>query len=440
MNFKVLHRIRHVDRPFYITLACLTVGYLIAIAFLSPSELVGDEPRYQWYAQNLVEGSYVPADRPDFSHGPGYPVLLAPFVALDAPWWMPRLLNAFFLGGALWFFYQTARRFVSPRWSLIGAVVMGLNPVLLRYLHHAKPEVLCVLFACAFVWAMSHVLESTKMEWRWIAVAAGSLFALMMTQVLFGYAVTAALVAILAYCFLRDRKDRMWQAVAPLSVALALCMPYLAYTYHHTGEVFKWSTTEGENWYWMTSPHEGEWGTWVALEELKARPEMAANHEAFAASVGALPYAQQPRAWREEAMANLREHPEAFAKNVAANGSRMLFAFPRSYYYERLTTLCWIVPGMFMVFLGALALYPTKKVWYQIPTYIKVYGLIGLFYAGACLFVPAEPRMLLPVVPAALLWMTFIYGRIIKVSMAQTWNKQEGPVSHSCKEWLDEAA
>ena len=58
-------------------------GFII-IAF-SPDEFVYDEGRYIKFATYLSEGHYSPRDRIDLTNGPGYPLLLLPFLALKIP-------------------------------------------------------------------------------------------------------------------------------------------------------------------------------------------------------------------------------------------------------------------------------------------------------------------------------------------------------------------
>lgn len=435
-----LHQIRTVNRTFYVILACLLAGYVIAIALASSDSLVGDEVRYYTNAKSFAEGNYKIAHQPNYDSGPAYSFFMQPFVEAGAPLWMPRMFNAFFLAGALWFFFQTARWVVPSRWAFGATLVMGLNPVALSILPQATPEILTMMLSCAFVWSLAHVFQHTRLHWRWILLTAVLLFALTMFRVVFGYVATAGVFAVVAFCVIRNRRDRMWHALAPLGTALVLCAPYLSYTHYFSGQFPKWSMNNGEMFYWMTSPNEGEWGNRILPLELAKHPELVEAHSEILSTISTLPEDAHAGARKAHALKNLKAHPEGYVRNLTANVSRALFGFPHSYENEKLSTVFYVIPGMALVIFGALALYPTRKVWYQIPTFIKVYGVVAIGCVGFSLLLPVEPRHMLPAVPAAVLWLAFIYGRIIKVNLVQTWQLEDGPVSHSCKEWLDKAA
>ena len=54
-----------------------------------------------------------------------------------------------------------------------------------------------------------------------------------------------------------------------LLISIGLTIPYLTYTYYHTGKIFYWATSGGNNLYWLTTPYEGEYGSWLNFEKLK---------------------------------------------------------------------------------------------------------------------------------------------------------------------------
>ncbi|MEM7013173.1 MAG: hypothetical protein AAF585_17005 [Verrucomicrobiota bacterium] len=406
----------------------LMVFYAALVAAFSPSELIGDEGRYLFYAENLTNGFYVPPDFPDFTNGPAYPMILAPLVAIDAPIWMMRGLNVFFMGGAVFLLFQLLRIFVSARWATIIAVGFGLNPIQLRYIAHAKTEAVSVFFFCAFLYTLALLLRADKWNWRILAYCAGSFFALTMTRVLFGYVATAALVAVPVCCFIFGYRQQLLKATAPFALALAFCIPWLAYTHHHTGKHFCWSTNGGELLYWITSPHDGEWGSWFSLDDLAALPEAAERHMKVSAAIESAPFAEQDALWKQHAKENFQEDPKALARNLVANFSRIFFAFPRSYRTEELKTLCWLIPNAVVLFLAALAIYPTVRAWKRIPLAIKIAGLTGLIFFGGSVLLPAAPRYLLPVVPSMLLWLGYIYANVIQIRINVT-NAEESNLS-----------
>jgi hypothetical protein len=76
--------------------------------------------------------------------GPGYPILLAPFVLLKAPWVVIKLLNAVFLFGAMVYFYHAIRFYAPGKYLPHLSYLFGLYPPFLRFLGHMITETLAV--------------------------------------------------------------------------------------------------------------------------------------------------------------------------------------------------------------------------------------------------------------------------------------------------------
>lgn len=85
--------------------------YLLVVLAASQDQFQDDEGVYVGYATNLVHGFYTYRDpvRMNLWCGPGYPLLLAPFVALGVPWLAAKVLNALLLLGGVLLFFQTLR-------------------------------------------------------------------------------------------------------------------------------------------------------------------------------------------------------------------------------------------------------------------------------------------------------------------------------------------
>src|SRR5690349_1086566 len=91
------------------------------IAHLSAGAPVGDEWRYLYYADNLLHGFYSPHDRVFLWNGPGYPLLLAPFVGID---WVDgaRYLNALWHGATMAYAWWILRSRLPSGWALLAVV------------------------------------------------------------------------------------------------------------------------------------------------------------------------------------------------------------------------------------------------------------------------------------------------------------------------------
>jgi hypothetical protein len=74
----------------------------------------GDQPRYLMYADNLLHGFYSPPEL-DLRNGPGYPIVLIPFVAFHMPFISMKILNAFFHYLSIVFLFKALQQVVSNR-------------------------------------------------------------------------------------------------------------------------------------------------------------------------------------------------------------------------------------------------------------------------------------------------------------------------------------
>lgn len=413
----------------HLVLGSLAVFYIGVSALFAPTDVVGDEERYLAYAKNLANGFYVSPEYPDFTNGPGYPLVIMPFVALEFPLWVIRGLNIGFLLAAGYLFFKTLRLFTSEKWSLVFLLFLALNPVMLRYLAHAKTEALSTLLVCGFIWAFANLLNDQSRSRKWMIRTACFLFGLIMVRVIFGYVAMAAVVLVPLLCWLVGNRARILTATLPFAFSLVLCLPWLAYTYHHTHKFPTWSTNGGELLYWITSPYPGEWGSWFSIDSLPENPQAFENHIAACVTVEALPFAERDAKWVEFAKANFHATPSATVRNLAANFCRILFGFPNSHRGERLATIFWVIPSALVLGMMLFAVYPTIRVWKTLPLSIKVPALCAAIFFGGSVLLPAEPRYLLPIVPIVLLWLAYIYGNVVSfeiktVSTADEWGSR----------------
>jgi 4-amino-4-deoxy-L-arabinose transferase-like glycosyltransferase len=235
------------------------------------------EPRYAMFANNLSHGYYSPRDdiEPEYPEvrlfqvsvlnrediylwsGPGYPIVLLPFVLLRMPWLLARLLNAFFLFGAVLYFYRTLRFYMSERPSLYFSFLLGVYPPFFARLHLLLTETLTVFLICGFMFHFCKLSQNKKGSWTHLLMAGFFLGYLALTKILFGYVIITSLtVSLLLYAW--KRTDRFKRAVWVCCFALLTCLPYLFYTYSLTGKVFYWANSGGMSLYWMSTPYEGE--------------------------------------------------------------------------------------------------------------------------------------------------------------------------------------
>ena len=91
----------------------------------------------------MVTGS-LPAAEPDFDilgNGPGYSLILAPFVALNLPLICINLLNAVFYYLSIVLLFKSLRQVVSYKPAILFSIVWAIYPTLYEKLCYVLPEV-----------------------------------------------------------------------------------------------------------------------------------------------------------------------------------------------------------------------------------------------------------------------------------------------------------
>ncbi len=393
--------------------------YVVVTLLASRPDLIWDEGRYLDYATNLSQGFYVTPEKPDLVNGPGYPLVLAPLVLLEAPYLAMRMLNALFMALASWFTFRAVLPYAGKHWALAVALITALHPSLVRTAPYMMTEALALACIAGFGWAFTSALWAPR--WRFsIILAAALAFAwLIMTRVFFGNVLMAMLVVVLGLLPLWRRQRRMlWRALTVLSLTFALCIPWLAYTKSKTGDTLCWSTNGGELLYWATSTHEGENGHWFSEEDAQNKPELVANgHRDFYQANYYLPVKQREDALKKKALENIRANPAGVVKNWLANWGRLLFGFPRSYQHEELLMLVLVVVNGPLILAVLLALYFGLRHRRATPPEFLLLAAMILIYFGGTSLLPGLPRYTIVIWPWLAIPVADILSRHLKLRL-----------------------
>jgi 4-amino-4-deoxy-L-arabinose transferase-like glycosyltransferase len=385
--------------------------YLAAWAFFPARP--DDEASYVVLAERITDGYYVTGDdnaildqapaSPDLWFGPGLPALLAPLVAFDAPLSALRLTSVVVLFAAVLLFYMLARERWGPRAGVVAAYALGLYVPFLGLLSNLHSEVLAVLCVVVGMLGLARFIERRGLGW--LVLGSVGLAGLALTRVAYGWVLSVALVLLLGWWLVR-RSRSSGRAAAVLALALALCIPWLAYTHAKTDRLFVWGNSGSLSLYWMASPYEGDLGDWHQAHLVFTDPALR-PHRAFFESLRGLTLAEQNAEIEREARRNIVDHPDEYVENVAANVSRMLFNAPYSRTLQQTNDLFYALPNA--ILLGALVLcvlvlVPRRRV---LPPETGVYALLGTTAFALHALVAAYPRMLAPIVPL-LVWLTVL--------------------------------
>ena len=392
------------------------VLYALVTVLADRPDMVWDEGRYRWYATSLTHGTYATEEKPDIVNGPGYPLVLAPLIALGAPLIVLRGLNAVFMALAAWFSFRSVLPYAGRKWALGIALVTALHPSVLRVAPRLMTEPLTLACVAGFAWAFTAALRAEKWSWRLLLVSAFAFGWLVLTRVFFGNVLMAAVVILTGLLIFKMHREQLLRALMVLLLAFGLCVPWLAYTHSRTGEWLCWSTNGGELLYWATSTKPGENGHWFSEEESQTLPELVANgHRDFYKANYYLPVLEREAALKARAMQNIRENPAGVLWNWSCNQSRLLFGFPRSHLPVEWGS--WLLLGINGV-LVAWVSFVGWQAWSQkaqVPAELIVLAVLTTVYLGGSGLLPGLPRYTVVIWP----WVGLVAASLVQMKRAR---------------------
>jgi hypothetical protein len=383
------------------------------IVLLSVSEdLMGDEGRYLEFAGNLLQGYYSPKEGFSLWNGPGYPIAIAPLVAVGAPRFVILLANSVFQYLSVVFLFKTLTLFLHRRAALALTIGWGLYFTAYETLPYVLSDTFATLLATLAAYFTIKTLKDGKGVWK-----AGLIWGwLLLTKVIFAYVFPLVLVFIL----IKIKSQNAGKSLAIFGIAYLVVLPYLFYTYQLTGRWYYWSDSGGMSLYWMSTPYPDEYGDWnnerfvgyyqgMALGDA-ATAALKANHQADFDEIYLYEGPARDDAFKQKAIANIKAHPGKYALNCLANVSRMFFGFPISYVGLKLHYLVRLVPGAIVFALMLFCLWYTPSLWRQMPAAIKILFAAGVIYLAGSTLLSAYPRMLSVILPMLLCWMGYVLG------------------------------
>ena len=388
-------------------LAPLLALFVAVCALAQPGPAaVRDEADLLAAAARLLDGQLVPSGavtdpRAYLWHGPGLVAVLAPLVALDLPLTAIRFIEPLLLFAAALVFHRLLRVRLAARPALAWTYAFGLYVPFFSVVPQVHKEPLSILLVVAGMLALTRALAGGRAPA--VAAAGLALAALTMVRMEYGWVAVALLAAAAATLVVRRRSPVARRLVAVGAVAVAGCLPWLAYTHHLTGKPVYWGTSSGLSLFWMSPTLPGETGQWHEPGLVGRDPATAAYAPLFD-RLARLHPVDSDRWLRERAMDNVRARPAAYVRNLAANTTRLFFSVPMR---PGLTPLG---VGVYILFNGLLLAgvgWAARVLWRRRGLLPPETVPVALFAAlGIAVHLPpsASPRMLLPLVPA-LLWL-----------------------------------
>lgn len=424
--------------PFVLFLPFLVIYILYVICFHT-DQMEGDEARYVQFAQNLLHGFYSPPyPNVDLINGPGYPILLLPFVALKLPLITITLLNAVLHFLSVVFVYKSIQLLTSSfKLSLLAAVCWGCYFLAYQEMASILTESFTAFLVALFSYQIVFLFQHPETKTIHILQTGIVLGILALTKVIFAY-VIVVFIAIAFVLYLFNRTVQPYKRLLYFSLAAFLTLsPYLIYTYQLTGKVFYLSTASGEVLYWMSSPYENEYGDWnnhsftanCKSDATFCNSELLKkNHEAdfiqlhnTKSSVGV------DSLFKKLAIQNIKANPGKYVKNWFANIGRLLFGFPASYYFQSPNTLVRIYINSILLLAMVYAFLIFLWNWERLPFEIKILLIFSIAYLGLSSMVSAYPRQFNVMIPAILIWTVYALKNTVQVRLKMNEPKVENP-------------
>ena len=400
----------------YLFLIPLALLYLATLVVFSNDQIVADEGRYLEYATNLTNGFYTNPDNPSLRNGPGYPLLITPFVYFNAPHLLIKMLNPIMIILSLVLFFKTLLFYVSKKRAIFITYILGLYPVLIKWMLFMHSESLAIVLICGFMYYLTKFYHNQSTSRQTLITAGICLGLLALTKVIFGYVILALLFfCLLAFGFQRTLKLK--NNIVLLVISFAFCIPYLAYTYSVTDKVFYWGSQSGEILYWRSTPFAEEYGDWVSTDVVLDRmnseyfdtSSLSKNHGDFIQSLEPLSYIEKDEIFKKRAIENIKAHPFKYAQNTVSSGLRLFFNYPYSYTPQKMTSYFHILPNMFLVvfMLVAIGIAIYNKI--KLPHEIVALSLFSLIFIGGLILSDGRVRHLLPIIPVLMILVLCVF-------------------------------
>ena len=398
----------------WIVLLPLLILYLFIIIIFAPNNIFSDEKRYFAQAVHLANGTFNKLDtRVALLNGPGYPIIISIFLLLKLPVFFIRLLNGFLLYIAQGITYKTIRIYSPQKKALFFTILLCLYYPVFEMLPLIFTEVLTWLFISLSSYLFIRAIKDNNLSWKHIILSSFSIAYLIMIKVIFGYVVIVMLLVTLIWWLLGKSRLFARRSFITLLLSLIFCIPYLYYTYSKTGRIFYWSSAGSNTLYTMSSPFENEYGDWLSDEFLISNP----NHADFMKKTDTLNFIERDEAFREKAIDNIRNHPNKYLENWAANIGRLFFSYPKSYAYQDMNLYYTILPTIFIVVFMIISILLSIYKFKYVPNELIFLSLFFLTYLFGSSLVSASRRSFYITMPFWLILISFVFTNIITVKV-----------------------
>lgn len=414
--------------PYLLFLPFLII-YIIYI-LINPSDFSGDDIRYLQFAKNLIHGFYSPpAPNIDLTNGPGYPLLLSPFVAMGLPLIYMALLNAVFYYLSIIFLFKALKQTVELNTALIFSCFWACYYIAFQTMNTIVPESFTFFLVSLLIFFLVNIFKTNNFKdaRRYIFLAGFTIGFIILTKMIFGYVLLLMLSGCVLFWTTDIKNINYRKGIFILLIAFVTVAPYLIYTYNLTGRIFYWGFGS-DTLYWMSNPYDREYGDWkgeltlgtVSMGNYNipgADDTLRAHHGKIFQDISQYKGIERDDAFKRIAFFNIKSHPFKYAKNMILNTGRLIFHYPFSYSVQRPKILLVLPLNGIVLTLILFCLFPTFRNWSKIGFHIRFMLFFCFIYLGLSTLVTAYVRMFTIIVPILLFWFAYIIQKSFVIRM-----------------------
>ena len=218
--------------------------YVGVVLKLYTETLEGDEQNYLTLAQNLLNGFYSPPP-PDINlwRGPGYPILLTPFVAFNFPLICITLLNAVFQYLSVVMLFKAMMEFITFKQAFLFSLFWGCCYSSFPFIASILTETFTIFMMALLIFALVKTFKCGINKYKYLSGFLLGYIAL--TKIIFGYVILFLLLWYIVSWLKNSKVIAFQKSILILLLAFTTVSPYLIYTYSLTGRFFIGVTLEG---------------------------------------------------------------------------------------------------------------------------------------------------------------------------------------------------
>lgn len=401
----------------YLIFSPFLIFFIVLVLKRHTDAMEGDESGYIYLAQNLLQGFYSPPSPDIFLWwGPGYPLLLAPFLALNLPLICITLMNAVFQYLSIVLLFKTLLLFLNFEKTLLVSLFWAFCFSTYQYMAWIYTESFSIFLISVLIYSIMNVFDNRIN--KHIFLSGFILGYIALTKIIFGYVILFLLVGSIILWVKNRNILNYRRGVLVMLIAFITVTPYLIYTYNLTGRLNYWGNSGGMSLYWMSTPYENEYGSWfnetLTIESNNSNDAgssslLRLNHQKDIDRVTTLVGVQKDDEYKRIAINNIKSHPVKYLKNMISNISNMIFDMPNSYKYEHPILKIWYFSILYTLMLFCIV--PTVINWKKHPYGIRFLLILAFIYLGGSSFVSVYNRQFVIVVPVLLFWIAYVINK-----------------------------